>query len=175
MQVAVVNQMKEKSRGTFRAKQLRMNFHRQTGQTPPNARGIGGCMSETVFFFYKGTWPGKLDLAPRELFGGTPWDDMWLDVPHCGRMEQFSVPLSVKGMVFDDLWSSQSTQNQEKEATDDEGDEAGQAASASTKTDAKDETDAKVKEDTKNKKEAKLKKDAKDAKGKKAFKGKKAK
>ena len=79
-------------------------------------------MSETVFFFYKGTWPGKLDLAPRELFGGTPWDDMWLDVPHCGRMEQFSVPLSVKGMVFDDLRSSQSTQNQGKEATDDEGD-----------------------------------------------------
>ena len=171
VQVAVVNAMKEKSKGTFRAKQIRLNMRRQTGQTPSYARGVGGSMSENVFFFYKGTWPSKLELDPREHFGGTPWDDMWLDVPLCPGLDEFSVPPEVKKMVFDDLWSAQSTQQVEdglgKDATDEEDDGAGQAASSQGKKDSKDAKGAKEKKGAKSKKEAKTKKDATDAKGKK--------
>ena len=103
-------------------------------------------MSETVFFFYKGTWPGKIDLAPREPFGGTPWDDMWSDVPHSVSMEQCAVPLIVKRMVFDDLWSGLTAQSAPSaESSDDEGDRVGQAASAQGQTDAKDAKDVKGK------------------------------
>ena len=180
MQVAVCKHMTEKSKGAFRAKHFKMNFQRQPGgKTPPNARGVGGTLTETVYFFFKGTWPSKLEHSPRELFGGTVWDDLWSDVPQCGSMEAFSVPATVKRMVFEDVWSAQpaptaGSQPGEpgEDATDDEGGEAGQSASApgpscsapGQKDTKKSKKDAKLKK--KDKKPTKEKKNTKDAKGK---------
>ena len=51
------------------------------------AKGVSGVLSETMYFFYKGTWPNTLVPMPRETFGGTTWDDIWGSplVPQCCR------------------------------------------------------------------------------------------
>ena len=128
-QVSVVNMMKEKSKGSFRAKQIRLNYSRACGPVPARARGVSGTMSDTLYLFYKGTWPSKLELHPREKFGGTSWDDMWCDVPFCPNVDHCSVPQSIKKMVFEDVWAGNTMPDPDVEdGGDDEGDGAGQTA-----------------------------------------------
>eukprot|EP00974_Lingulodinium_polyedra_P048334 4641851-Lingulodinium_polyedra.AAC.1 len=79
-------------------------------------------------------------------------------------MEQFSVPLSVKTIVFEDVWQGKAVGeigNLGKEASNEEGDGAGQAAPATDGNAATKKDDGKTK-GAKSKKEAKAKKGAKD-------------
>ena len=102
-QMNIVNAMKEKSKGSFRAKAIRM-IKKRSG--PVSRRGVAGILSDCLLLFYKGSWPSKMTPKDRVCFGGSTWDDLWQDVPDCGPMPQCMVPAPLKAIVFDDIWSS---------------------------------------------------------------------
>ena len=134
LQISIVTAMKEKSKGTFRVKQIALNYSRSAAKAPTYARGVGGVLSEHCFFFYKGSWPRKLPPKAREEFGGTTWDDRWEDVPQRPDLSHCVVPYAVKQMIFDDTWSSRTGEGAGEGDASDSGDEdapaggAGQAA-----------------------------------------------
>ena len=118
----VINIIKDKSKGTMRVKRFRLAYaHNAT----PMKRGVSGILSETAFFFYRGSWPSKRVPSTRSKFGGSTWDDCWNGIPATDEDHTCHVPYSVKKLVFEDIWSSRSgAATGEPKDDDDSGDDA---------------------------------------------------
>ena len=129
LQNQIIEKMKEKSKGTFRCKHFTLNYERPTSK-PQRARGVGGTFTENAFFFFKGTWATGQIPKPREVFGGTTWDDVWQDVPQCPDMYHCAVPAVVRDLVFDDIWSARGPGDDKPEEDMDVDGEAAQGGAA---------------------------------------------
>ena len=72
----------------WRVKTIRMYFAHAMG----GKKGVSGILSESVYIFYKGSWPSRLPAKARKMFGGSTWDDAWRDVPIHVRDECTQIP-----------------------------------------------------------------------------------
>ena len=121
----------------WRVKTIRMYF----ADTVSGKKGVCGILSESVYFFYKGSWPSRLTAKVRKMFGGTTWDDTWRDVPAYVRDEFCKIPQSLKDDIFEDIrldaapCRSEENANLEEEGGDVPNEEdAGQSEKSNTKT-----------------------------------------
>lgn len=145
----------ERSLQGFRAKRIRLTH--PTGGVLK--RGISGILTETVYYIWRGKWPTNRDVEPRDILGGTTWDDTW-HAPATGVLESFTmVPCEVKAAVFEEIWAAREGVTKEGSNTEGEDDAAGAASTGVKRKRAEGKTKSKRK--TKNKDEKK--KDGKDA------------
>ena len=96
----IVSTMRDKTKSSgMRVKRFRLQYEGFAGSIK---RGISGVISETMFFFYRGSWPSKRTPAARGEFGGSTWDDCWNNVPIMEDLAQFVVPYDLKQCVFEE-------------------------------------------------------------------------
>ncbi len=65
--------------------------------------GVSGNLTETLCYFYRGTWPSKLKPRARSVMGGSTWDDMWIQAAPPADTP-FEVPYVVKELVMENAW-----------------------------------------------------------------------
>ena len=87
---------------TWRVKKFQLCFTRASAA----ATGVSGVFSEHMYFFYKGMWPSTLVARPRESFGGTTWDDIWLEVPLFKHQEGIAIPYEAKEFIYEEVWNA---------------------------------------------------------------------
>lgn len=96
----IVSTMRDKTKiSGMRVKRFRLQYE---GFAGTYKRGISGVISETMFFFYRGSWPSKRTPATRGEFGGSTWDDCWNNVPIMEDLAPFVVPYDLKQCVFEE-------------------------------------------------------------------------
>ena len=156
----VINIVRDKTKGNMRVKRFRLAY---AGTNCMVKRGIGsGTMTESMFFFYRGSWASKRIPGPRTHFGGSTWDDCWNDIPVVDNYQQFEVPYSLKEIVFDDLWSSRAAPLDADtiESSGEEQEAIGGQAPKSAHDDDDDGKKAKAKKGSKKARDTKSKKKA---------------
>lgn len=101
----VVNIVKDRAKsGSMRCKRFRLGHITLSGGQM--RRGVNGVISETMFFFYRGSWPSKQPAQNRIGLEGTTWDDTWGSVPPVELPQWAEVPYGLKSVIFEDIWGS---------------------------------------------------------------------
>ena len=119
-------------------------------------RGIGGIVSETCFFFYRGKWPNKLPARSRTGgISGSTWDDTWGGVAMTSPEDFTLVPYCLKSVVFEDIWAHSSNKEEDAEGISDAEEEHPSLDDQGKK----DKKEKRAQKDKKGKKEKRAQKD----------------
>ena len=68
-------------------------------------KGTGGSLTQTLFFFYRGTWPSSLAKEARAWFGGSTWGDVWTKVKAPAVKSMPKIAIAAKRQIFEDAWA----------------------------------------------------------------------
>jgi len=95
------------SLAAWRVKTFSVNVNEDSfwGGRVKQRRGISGSLNQTLFFFYRGSWPNGLPKEGRAFFGGTTWGDTWSNVPAPAVSQLPLISIETKQQLFQEVWA----------------------------------------------------------------------
>ena len=95
----------------WRVKSLTLNMEEDSFMADriSHRKGTGGSLTQTLFFFYRGTWPNALPKEARGWFGGSTWGDVWKDVKAPIVKTLPKIRIEAKRKIFADAWAQLGT------------------------------------------------------------------